>query len=163
KPETAAPSGLADGEAASLRVMLFDQGLKKYLPRVLPYMWPYWGLVLITVLAYVVLTFIGLLEPWPLKILIDSALGTSSLPGPLARLQVGLLGNRTAILLFAVLGQLGLSVIANLIGIVNAYAHTKLELGMSLDFRGDLFNHAQRLSLAYHDQRRSGMLIYIIN
>src|SRR4029079_5384773 len=66
-------------------------------------------------------------------------------------------------LAFAVLSHLGLSVVSNLIGIVSAYAHTKLELGMALDFRGDLFNHAQRLSLAYHDQRRSGMLIYIIN
>jgi len=29
--------------------------------------------------------------------------------------------------------------------------------------RSDLFRHAQRLSLAYHDQRRSGMIIYAIN
>ena len=34
---------------------------------------------------------------------------------------------------------------------------------MTLDFRSDLFQHAQRLSLAFHDQRRSGMLIYTIN
>lgn len=34
---------------------------------------------------------------------------------------------------------------------------------MILDFRGDLFQHGQRLSLAFHDQRRSGQLIYAIN
>jgi ABC-type multidrug transport system fused ATPase/permease subunit len=34
---------------------------------------------------------------------------------------------------------------------------------MTLDFRSDLFQQAQRLSMAYHDQRRSGMVIYIIN
>src|SRR5207249_2508052 len=32
-----------------------------------------------------------------------------------------------------------------------------------LDLRGDLFEHAQRLSLTFHDQRRTGMLIYAIN
>src|SRR5207244_1652144 len=31
------------------------------------------------------------------------------------------------------------------------------------DFRSDLFEHAQRLSLTFHDQKRSGMLIYAIN
>jgi len=34
---------------------------------------------------------------------------------------------------------------------------------MVLDFRSELFQHAQRLSLAFHDQKRSGMLIYAIN
>jgi ATP-binding cassette, subfamily B, bacterial len=34
---------------------------------------------------------------------------------------------------------------------------------MVLDFRSDLFRHAQRLSLAYHDRRRSGTLIFAIN
>ena len=34
---------------------------------------------------------------------------------------------------------------------------------MVLDLRSDVFQHAQRLSLAFHDQRRSGMLIYAIN
>src|SRR4029453_8933599 len=34
---------------------------------------------------------------------------------------------------------------------------------MILAFRSDLFRHAERLSLAFHDQRRSGMLIYAIN
>ena len=34
---------------------------------------------------------------------------------------------------------------------------------MTLDFRSHLFQQAQRLSMAYHDQRRSGMVIYIIN
>ena len=43
------------------------------------------------------------------------------------------------------------------------YVNTKIDQSMVLDFRSDLFQHAQRLSLAFHDQRRSGMLIYAIN
>jgi ABC-type multidrug transport system fused ATPase/permease subunit len=34
---------------------------------------------------------------------------------------------------------------------------------MILNFRSDLFQHAQRLSMAYHDRRRSGGLIFAIN
>lgn len=34
---------------------------------------------------------------------------------------------------------------------------------MVLDFRSDLFRHAQRLSLAFHDDTRTGMLMYRIN
>src|SRR5262249_54489757 len=70
--------------------------------------------------------------------------------------------NRMAILLFAVGAQFGLTVLSNAASVLSGYAHTKLEQSAALDFRSDLFNHAQRLSLAYHDQRRSGMLIYII-
>ena len=46
---------------------------------------------------------------------------------------------------------------------LTTYLKTKLEIAMTLDFRSDLFQQAQRLSMAYHDQRRSGMVIYIIN
>jgi ABC-type multidrug transport system fused ATPase/permease subunit len=34
---------------------------------------------------------------------------------------------------------------------------------MVLDFRSDMMQHAQRLSLAFHDQRRTGKIIFAIN
>ena len=39
----------------------------------------------------------------------------------------------------------------------------KIEQRMILDFRSDLFQHAQRLSLAFHDARRTGELMSRIN
>jgi ATP-binding cassette, subfamily B, bacterial len=147
----------------SLRTAIFESRLARFLPRILPYLKPYWGLALVTGLSFALLTLIGLLEPWPLKILIDSALENHPLPGVVNRFAGGIAGNRLAILLFAVGGQFGLTVLTNAATLVSNYAHTKLEQNASLDFRSDLFDHAQRLSLAYHDQRRSGMLIYVIN
>jgi ABC-type multidrug transport system fused ATPase/permease subunit len=147
---------------ASIRTKILESRLARFLPRILPYIKPYWGLALVTALVYGLMTLIGLLEPWPLKILIDSALQDHPLPSVINRLAGGIAGNRIAILLFAVGAQFGLTVLANAASVVSGYAHTKLEQNASLDFRGDLFDHAQRLSLAYHDQRRSGMLIYII-
>ena len=55
------------------------------------------------------------------------------------------------------------SLLVNLVDVAENYVNTKLNLSIGLDFRGDLFQHAQRLSMSYHDQRRSGMLIYLIN
>ena len=56
-----------------------------------------------------------------------------------------------------------MTLMVNLLDVLENYVNTKLNLSMGLDFRGDLFQHAQRLSMSYHDQRRSGMLIYLIN
>ena len=50
-----------------------------------------------------------------------------------------------------------------LIQIMSHMKKFKLDQKMVLDFRSDLFQHAQRLSLAFHDQKRSGPLIYAIN
>jgi ATP-binding cassette subfamily B protein len=142
---------------------MFLDRLVTYLPRILPYLKPYWGLGLVTTVMYAVTIVVGLLEPWPLKILIDSALGSHPPPAVVTRATGGLLSSPFAVLGFAVIAQLGLTVLASAAGVVNAYAHTKLEQGMALDFRGDLFDRALRMSLSYHDERRSGMLIYIIN
>src|SRR5689334_9538247 len=107
----------------------------------------------------VVSSVIGLLAPWPMKIIVDSVLDKHELTGWLAHV-FGLLGqSRFGLLVFAVVGGLVITLLGDLLGILESYINTKLELSMARDFRGDLFLHAQRLSLAFHDQRRSGMLI----
>ena len=50
-----------------------------------------------------------------------------------------------------------------LLGVITSYLDTKVSLGMTLDVRSDLFQHAQRLSMAYHDRHRSGLITYTIN
>ena len=48
-------------------------------------------------------------------------------------------------------------------GGLDNYVNTKLDQSMVLDLRSDLFQHAQRLSLAFHDSKRTGKLMYQIN
>ena len=43
------------------------------------------------------------------------------------------------------------------------YVDTRLHEHIVLDFRSDLFMRAQRLSLAYHDQKKTGQMIFAIN
>ena len=131
-----------------------------YFWRVLHYLRPYWKLAVGSVIITIASVAAGLLTPWPLKILVDNVLGSQPVPTILARAGGS---DRTVLLALVIGGGLFVTLMVNLLNVLENYVNTKLNLSMGLDFRGDLFQHAQRLSMSYHDQRRSGMLIYLIN
>jgi ABC-type multidrug transport system fused ATPase/permease subunit len=135
----------------------------KYFPRVLRYLRPYWRLAGVSAALIVLGGLIGLLLPWPLKVLVDNVLGTEPLPPALAGLLGPLAGHGPALLVVTVIAGFLLVVVQNALGVLDNYVNTRLDQGMVLDFRSDLFQHIQRLSLTHHDRRRSGMLIYAIN
>jgi len=136
--------------------------LLTYCRKVFRYLRPYSALAAGAVVGSLAATAVGLLTPWPMKILVDSVLGNVPLPSVINGL--GFLPTSKGTLLVAVVvGGFALAVLTSLITVLTGYITTKLDLAMTLDFRSDLFQQAQRLSMAYHDQRRSGMVIYIIN
>ena len=135
----------------------------KYIPRVLRYLAPYWPLATLSITLIVVGGFFGLLTPWPLQILVDNVLGGAPLPAFLASLFGSFSNSRFAVLVLVVIAGLAITILMNALTVLDNYVNTKLNLSIILDFRSALFQHAQRLSLAFHDQRRSGMLIYAIN
>jgi ATP-binding cassette subfamily B protein len=137
--------------------------LVKYLPRVLKYLRPYWKLATLSVIVTVISTPVGLLSPWPMKVLVDNVLGNQPLPAILASVLGRAVENKFSLLVSAVIAGLAITVVSGGLGVIGNYVHTKFDLGMTLDFRSELFQHAQRLSMSFHDQRRSGMLIYIVN
>jgi ATP-binding cassette, subfamily B, bacterial len=133
-----------------------------YYPKVLRYLRPYWRIAAASVAATLVFVGIGLLTPWPMKILVDSVLGNEPLPDIVRRsLTIG--PDKLTMLIVTVTAGFVIALLAGLLNVLTTYLNTKLEIAMTLDFRSDLFQQAQRLSMAYHDQRRSGMVIYIIN
>ncbi len=134
----------------------------KYLPRVLHYLRPYWKLASVVVVLLFLASAMDLLTPWPLKILVDNALGQQPVPEWL-RAIIGSGDEHRRLLIFAVVTGLLVTLLHNGLSVIESYVKTKLEQRIILDFRSDLFEHAQRLSLAFHDNRRSGMLIYAIN
>jgi ABC-type multidrug transport system fused ATPase/permease subunit len=135
----------------------------KYFWRVLHYLRPYWKLAAGSVIITLASVVASLLTPWPLKLLVDNVLGGQPVPPILAGLAPAGGGDRTALLVAVIVGGLVVTLTVNLLEVVENYVNTRLNLNMGLDFRGDLFQHAQRLSMSYHDQRQSGMLIYLIN
>ena len=128
-------------------------------PRALPYLRPYRGRVALSVALMVLGAAAGLLEPWPMAILVDSVLGDQPFPAPLDGLAGSTLGR---IILTAVL-SLVIALVANSVVVLNEYINTKLSMKMVLDLRSDLFQHVQRLSFAYHDERRTGEFMGRIN
>ena len=131
--------------------------------RILTYLRPYWALAAGSVLLVFVATGASLLAPWPLKILIDHVLAGQPLPAWLGGLVPIPESDRGAWLLVAVAGGLAVALLANTVTVLGNYVNAKLEQWMVLDFRSDLFRHAQRLSMTFIDSQRSGGLMYRIN
>ena len=120
---------------------------RRLLDQARPY-WPHLGGILLLSLLGSPLTLLG---PLPWKIVIDSILGAKPLPGIFLALLPGgeaapgviLVLGSVLVVVIGLLRQLQL--LATLL--LQTYAGQKLVL----DFRARLFQHIQRLSLAYHD------------
>jgi ATP-binding cassette subfamily B protein len=113
---------------------------------------PYWahltGLLLLGLLG----GCLALLTPLPLKIAVDSVVGSRPLPGFLDALVPGsVTGSDTAVLLLAAGIVVAVVVLSQLQGLASSLLSTYTSEQLVLSFRAALFRHAQRLSLAYHD------------
>lgn len=124
---------------------------------------PYWFHVLLLGLLGLLASPIALLNPVPLKIAVDSVLGSQPLPGFFQAVSPEFLtSTKHGVLVLAV----GLLVAITLVGHVHELANTLLRTYTSerllLDFRARLFDRAQRLSLAYHDSTGTADTLYRI-
>jgi ATP-binding cassette subfamily B protein len=106
---------------------------------------------------------IALLNPVPLKIVVDSVLGTRPLPGLLqSLLPTPVTQSAQAILVVAIVLLLGVAAANQLQALVNKYMQTYVGERLVLGFRGQLVQHAQRISLSYHDSRGTADSLYRI-
>ena len=134
-------------------------GFLRDFPRVFPYLRPYWKLGISSASLLALGALAGLLSPWPLAILIDGVLTHGRLP-TLLRFLGGL--NTTTLLFVAVFAGVLVTAVEHGVGMGQTYVDTALEQRMGLDVRSDLFRHIHRLSQAYHDGARKGMLMYVV-
>src|SRR3954451_1327608 len=137
----------------------------KLLPRVLHYLRPYRRLGVGSCIMTLLGAIVALAAPWPLAFLVDSVLGGNdgkhhTIPGWVT----GLVGEAKGhLIVFAALAGLTIALITGAVHTLTEFVNTKLSQRMVLDFRSDLFGNAARQSLAYHDSRRSGDFIALIN
>jgi ATP-binding cassette subfamily B protein len=113
-----------------------------------PYAWHLVALFLLELLdgAWVLLT------PLPLKIAIDNVIGSRPVPGFLGRwLPEWITGSASALLVVAVGMLLAIAFLNNLLSLATALLRASVGERLVQGFRGELFRHAQRLSLSYHD------------
>jgi ABC-type multidrug transport system fused ATPase/permease subunit len=131
------------------------------LGRVLTYLRRYTRLAILSVAVTLMAVGVGLLLPWPVKIVIDNVLGSQPIPDVLAPWFAG--ADRVSLLAAAVTAGLSFALLSNVLAVATSYLKTRLEQAIILDFRSDLFHHAERLSVAFRDQVSTGRLIYAIN
>lgn len=116
---------------------------------------PYRPQFAIAVGQVVLITGAELLKPWPLKIIIDHVLnGTSLAWGPVAD------WSREALLLASCVAMVTIYLFLGGLNVINNYTTIRIGQGMVNDLRGTVYNHLQRLSLAFHHRRHVGDLLY---
>ena len=121
---------------------------------------PYWKQLALAFVAVLGETFSDVLEPWPIKIVIDNILQSKKLPGWLAGFVSGAFGqNKLAVLNFAVAAVAGIAVVGAISSYVEKYLTTSVSQWVTHDLRRTLYNHIQRLSLAEYDKTQTGDLI----
>ena len=129
--------------------------LWRVFPSAFPYVKPYRRLGVLSMTMTVLTALLSLAQPWPLAIMIDSVAGDRTAPFGI--------DEPDRLLLVAVLTGFLLTVLIHGLNVGNSFVDSKLEQNMILDLRSDLFAHCQRLSLAFHDARRTGELMSRIN
>ena len=115
-----------------------------------PFRWHLVGVFVVSVLA----TPLALLAPVPLKIAVDSVIGSHPLPGWLDAILPGFATSSDVGLLLAVAALLVvIEALTQLQAVGDELLRTYTGERLQLDLRARLFGRLQRLSLAYHDTR----------
>ena len=120
--------------------------------RLLTYARPYWPHILLVFVLQLLSTPLALLGPLPLKIAVDTVLGSRPLPAWLQTvIPEGLTGSAVAMLSLAAALLVLTAVLGSLLDLVTELLRTYSGERLAQDFRSHLFRHVQRLSLSYHD------------
>src|SRR5437868_4155556 len=113
--------------------------------RVLKYYRPFLPQTLLGLVLSLVGIGLNLLKPWPFKIIVDNFLRAGSAVRADWRTWVALL----------CLALVAIQLLWGIMNWITSYLFVKIGLQALLKLRTDIYSHLQRLSLKYHDARRS--------
>ncbi|HXZ79284.1 MAG TPA: ABC transporter ATP-binding protein [Terriglobales bacterium] len=102
----------------------------------------------------------NLLDPWPLKIVLDNVLrGRDTHASMLRWLQPITGSDQIGMLKFACLAVLAIAALDAVCTYSEKYITTNVGQWIAYELRRTIYAHIQRLSLAFHDQKQTGDLI----
>lgn len=128
--------------------------------RIIDLVRPHWKGLTLAVVAVLGETLTDILDPWPIKIIVDNVLRSKDLPGILGRVVSGTFGQGPyAVLNFAVAAVAGIAIVGAISAYFDKYLTNSVSQWVGHDLRRTLYHHIQRLSLAEHDKVRTGDLI----
>jgi ATP-binding cassette, subfamily B, bacterial len=121
---------------------------------------PHWKLLAIGFVGVLGEGVANLLEPWPLKVVLDNVLRSKPTQGWLNTWILSSFGNdKLGVLKFAALAVLTIAMLGAGCSYLEKYVTTSVGQWVTHDLRRTLYSHIQRLSLAYHDHKQTGDLI----
>jgi ABC-type multidrug transport system fused ATPase/permease subunit len=124
---------------------------------------PYRGWLSVVFAAMLVEIGASLAAPWPLKLVIDDALGNHHLPHWLEWAHDYGFGKHTlGVALFAGVATLAIAVVGAIAGYIDNYYTTSVGQWVANDLRLRIYQHLHRLSLRYYDHARIGTLVSTI-
>ena len=123
--------------------------------RTLAYYRPFLGQTLLALVLSLIVTGFNLLKPWPFKYIVDGVLtpGSDESKAQLAAWFGSV--SPAALIFFLCLAMVGITVLAGLANLGSSYLLINIGLKTLLRIRTELYAHLQRLSLKFHDTRRS--------
>jgi len=127
--------------------------------RITDLLFPHWPSLMLAFVAVIGESVTDLLEPWPLKVVFDYVFGSKHMPDWLASI-VGFIGtDKLSILNFAAIAVVLIALFGAISSYGEKYLTTSVGQWVMHDLRSVLYGHIQKLSLSYHDQKRTGDLI----
>src|SRR5215510_9682943 len=121
---------------------------------------PHWKALSIAFVAVLIEGAASLFDPWPIKIVIDYALGSRPMPEWLAVIVQKTFGDgKLAIIYFAAIATVVVAAMGAVASYTQNYLTTRVGQMVMLHLRQMLYHHIQRLSLSFYDRTKIGDLI----
>ena len=121
---------------------------------------PHWGALWLGLLAIAGESIADVLQPWPLKIVLDDVITRKGGHGWLTHWIHRIAGNDVGrILIVACVAVLVIALLDAICTYGEKWVTTTVGQWVTHDLRRTLYSQVQRLSLAYHDQSKTGDLI----
>jgi ATP-binding cassette subfamily B protein len=109
----------------------------------------------------------ALLQPWPLKLVVDGVLGDRPIPSALAQVAGAVvihspvaIDPKLALLIILCVAVLAIQGIVGALNVLSTYVLVAVGLRMVFRLRCRLFDHIQKLSLSFHDATPIGDSLY---
>jgi len=121
---------------------------------------PYRAWLAVILGAMLLETLAGLAAPWPLKAVIDYAIGHRTTPGWVTGLLgVGAASDPRAIAVAAAAAMVLIAIVAGVASYVDSYYTESVGQWVANDLRLRIFDHLESLSLRYYDTHETGTLL----
>ena len=119
---------------------------------------PYSKLLILAFVAMLVESAMDLLEPWPLKVILDYVIGSKTPPPWLADWLLDT-ESRLTVLNAAIAAVMTIALVGAVSSYTQRYLSTTIGKRVGFDLRHTLYHHVQRLSLSFYEHRQTGDMV----